>query len=78
MREMTCAECLEALGWTAGDLARRLNIGDRPATRWLSGKNPTPPNILAWLRLLALHQVEHSLPEGWEWENKRYEAANGG
>lgn len=60
------AEALKAIGWTSGELARRLDIRADTVQSWLIGRRPIPPNVERWL-----HQVRASLstapqwPDGW-------------
>ena len=60
------AATLKAIGWTSGELARRLDIRADTVQSWLIGRRPIPPNVERWL-----YQVRDSLstapqwPDGW-------------
>ncbi|HEX4173977.1 MAG TPA: hypothetical protein VHY82_16025 [Acetobacteraceae bacterium] len=59
---------LAALGWTSGDLARRLGCSPTLADNWRHGRHgQTPPDcVLAWLEVLALHRgTEPQPPTNW-------------
>ena len=58
---------LKAIGWTGGELARRLGVREDTVRGWLIGRREIPPNLERWL-----HQVRESratapiLPAGWQ------------
>ena len=46
-------EILDALGWNATALARRLGMArERSATEWLNGRRPIPQPVADWLELM--------------------------
>lgn len=52
---------LDVLGWSAGELARRVDVRDSTVNRWLAGTREAPPAIVAWLEGLA--RAVERLPE---------------
>ena len=47
---------LDALGWNATALARRLGMArERSATEWLNGRRPIPQPVADWLELMYRH-----------------------
>jgi plasmid maintenance system antidote protein VapI len=50
-------EILDALGWNATALARRLGMSrERSAAEWISGRRAIPDPIADWLELMYRHQ----------------------
>jgi hypothetical protein len=39
------SECLRTIGWSAGELGRRVRVHDRRIRRMLAGSEPVPPNL---------------------------------
>lgn len=54
---------LTVLHWGPTDLADEVRVNERTARRWISGHNPTPESILAWLEDLARYIKDHPPPE---------------
>jgi transcriptional regulator with XRE-family HTH domain len=49
-------EILDALGWNATALARRLGMArERSAKEWLNGRRPIPQPVVDWLELMHRH-----------------------
>jgi hypothetical protein len=57
--------CLAAIGWTQRSLAERLDIHHTRTARMATGRYQVPPEVAAWLRLLAQLHAVHKLPFGW-------------
>lgn len=50
-------ECLDAIGWTGRELARRLEVDERQVRRWSSGSE-MPQRVADWIEALAeAHQA---------------------
>jgi DNA-binding transcriptional regulator YiaG len=49
------ADVLATLGWSAAELARRLNVSERTVRRWGRGDQPIPPQIDQWLEQMATY-----------------------
>ena len=50
-------EILDALGWNATALARRLGMTrERSATEWLNGRRPIPQPVAEWFELMYRHE----------------------
>jgi hypothetical protein len=61
-------ECLDMLGITAADLARKLGCSDRLTYRWASGKIEVPIGIANWLENWVAVRLAHPdplPPEDW-------------
>jgi plasmid maintenance system antidote protein VapI len=59
------SEVLATIGWTAGELQRRLGIRGDTVRQWLSGRRPIPDNVATWLIRLRDKISDDPLPEGW-------------
>ena len=57
--------CLDTIGWSQRNLARRLAIHYTRTERMATGRYPVPANIADWLRRLASLHAVHKLPHGW-------------
>jgi hypothetical protein len=55
---------LTTLGWSAAEVGRRLNIGERSVRRWLSGDMEIPDRIADWLEELMKHLRSAPPPPG--------------
>jgi len=55
---------LTTLGWSAAEVGRRLNIGERSVRRWLSGDMEIPDRIADWLEALMKHMRSAPPPPG--------------
>ena len=53
------------IGWSAGELARRLDIAPETARQWVVGRSRVPPAARAWLEDLAAYHLAHGKPPGW-------------
>lgn len=47
------AALLARIGWTAGELARRLDVARDTAGDWVRGRRAPPPHVLTWLADVA-------------------------
>jgi hypothetical protein len=54
--------CLELLGISAADLARKLGCSDRLTYRWTSGKVEVPVGIGRWLEAWVAVRLAHPDP----------------
>jgi hypothetical protein len=52
--------CLEVLGWSHGELARRLDVNPNKVSKWIGGKSHMPNRVAVWLEMLA--RVMHAMP----------------
>jgi transcriptional regulator with XRE-family HTH domain len=60
------AAVLKAIGWTAGELARRLGVRPDTVQSWLAGRREIPPNLGRWLlQVRDVHDTAPPLPDGW-------------
>ena len=57
---------LRQIGWTSGELARRLHARETSIRAMLRGNKPIPANLAVWLEDAAARtQGVPPLPEGW-------------
>ena len=60
------ATLLARIGWTTGELARRLDVPARTIRQWHAGTRPTPLNVLDRLaRVARTMDAVWSLPVAW-------------
>jgi hypothetical protein len=60
------SEVLRAIGWSAGELARRLSIRPGSVYDWLNARRPIPDNLGKWLRQVRDAQGQAPpLPDDW-------------
>lgn len=64
-------QCLDALGWSAKELAALLDIDDRNVRRWASGKLDIPDKLAAWLEDVGKYMEDHPPPDKPVWVPKR-------
>ena len=68
-RKMTgeqLSECLRTLGWSARELARRVNRGERLIRRMCEGREEIPDNLADWVRQLSeIMARQPHLPKNW-------------
>jgi len=57
--------CLDTIGWSQRNLARRLAIHHTRTERMATGRYPVPPEVATWLRVMAAFHSSHMLPDGW-------------
>lgn len=58
--------CLEVLGWSSQELARRLAVNEKSARYWVAGRRPVPDSLAAWIEhLVAVMLQQPALPDGW-------------
>jgi len=57
-------EVLAELGWSSGELGRRLQIAERSVRRWLSGQQDIPDRVGDWLEALMKHMQAGPPPPG--------------
>jgi len=57
--------CLDAIGWSVGELSRRLDISDASARQMTTGKRFIPYRVAVWLETLA--QMMMSIPQPFLW-----------
>lgn len=58
-------ECLAVVRWGPRHLADALMLNERTVRRMCAGVRPTPPMVLAWMRVLADAHARFPMPEGW-------------
>lgn len=58
--------CLDVLGWSRGELARRLDISDSTAGQMTTGKRNIPNRMAVWLETLA--QMQRAMPAPFFWQ----------
>lgn len=63
------AALLQRIGWTGGELARRLNTRDITVSRWLNGRREIPDNLAEWLQQVA-DQLDKAPPLPRDWRNQ--------
>jgi hypothetical protein len=56
---------LDMIGWSAGELARRLNVPDHKVVVWIRGKSNIPNQVALWLETLAHIVTSIPMPIGW-------------
>jgi transcriptional regulator with XRE-family HTH domain len=61
--------CMAAVGWSRGELARRLNINESTVAHMVQGKRFIPNRIAIWLDTLA--NVVLSMPTPHLWQEGR-------
>jgi hypothetical protein len=66
----TLSAPLSRIGWTTGELSRRLRIAPETTTHWASGRRAPPPAVLAWLERVA-RAVEGVGPPPEDWSDGR-------
>ena len=61
------ATLLAHIGWTTGELARRLSVTDGTVRNWVTGRRSPSLSVLVWLAEVAdaVASVD-SQPAGWE------------
>lgn len=59
--------CMHALGWSQGELSRRLGVRESTPAQWASGKKFIPHRVAVWLEgLVRVILTAPALPDGWE------------
>jgi len=53
---------LDAIGWSARELGRRLDWSENMTRRWLEGRHQTALRVDEWLRRLAGFHEKHPGP----------------
>jgi transcriptional regulator with XRE-family HTH domain len=56
---------LDMIGWSDGELARRLNVAPNKVSRWRLGKSNIPNQVALWLETLACIVTSIPNPIGW-------------
>jgi hypothetical protein len=56
---------LEVLGWSQGELARRLDLRPTKVTQWANGSSFPPNRVGIWLEMLARSMVWNAQPPMW-------------
>lgn len=54
--------CLAVIGWPERELARRTGRLQTTVRRWTSGRSPVPPDVAAWVEMLAAFHRAHPAP----------------
>jgi hypothetical protein len=57
---------LVVIGWTAGELQRRLGVRSDTVRSWLADRRPIPDSVAEWLHLLRDKIAANPLPKNWE------------
>lgn len=57
--------CLEVIGWSRGELARRLDVSETTAKTFVNGKRNIPANLAIWLETLASMHMALPAPHFW-------------
>lgn len=58
---------MRKLGWSAHELARRLDVRPQTVTGWTSSRRPIPPNLAEWLEQWSrLADKAPPLPRDWK------------
>lgn len=61
------AVLLARIGWTPGELARRLECADGTTHQWKSGRRAPPPYVVEWLEEVAAALAKvRPTPVGWD------------
>jgi lambda repressor-like predicted transcriptional regulator len=60
------SEALRKIGWSVGELSRRLGVRGDTVRNWLADRRPIPRNVAEWLLRLAEKVEADRLPENWE------------
>ena len=58
-------DTLDRFNWSTRTFAAMLDCNPRTVSRWLSGQNPIPPRIAAWLDKWNEFASANCLPEEW-------------
>ena len=58
--------CLDVLGWSRGELARRLDVSEGTTSQMTTGKRNIPHRLAVWLETLA--QMQRALPAPFFWQ----------
>jgi transcriptional regulator with XRE-family HTH domain len=56
---------LDMIGWSDGELARRLNVAPTKVSKWRRGKSNIPNQVALWLETLAQMVTSIPNPIGW-------------
>lgn len=60
------SEVLRQIGWTAGELARRLSVREDTVRGWLNSRRGVPLNLERWLRQVRdTVNTAPRLPDDW-------------
>jgi transcriptional regulator with XRE-family HTH domain len=59
------AWCLDVIGWSRNEFARRLDVSDTTAAQFVTGKRNCPHRVAVWLETLASMML--ALPEPFFW-----------
>jgi len=61
------SEVLRQIGWSASELARRLNVREDTVRHWLNGRRGIPLNLERWIiQVRDTVDTAPRLPEGWQ------------
>lgn len=56
---------LECIGWSPGELARRLDVNERSMLNWLSGKKVIPDRVAVWIETVRALITALPAPPFW-------------
>ncbi len=56
-------QCLSALWWENSVAAIAFDVSPRTVRAWLSGRDPVPEKIAAWLERMARFHDDNPVPE---------------
>lgn len=60
------AAVMKKIGWSAHEVARRLDVRPQTVTGWTSGRRGIPENLAEWLEQWSqLADKAPALPRGW-------------
>ena len=59
---------LQIIGWSHGELARRLDTKPSKITHWASGVSMPPNRVAVWLEMLARSMVWNAQPPMWNYD----------
>jgi hypothetical protein len=65
MKHQRLEWCLQVIGWSRGELARRLDVSETTAKTLVNGKRNIPANIAVWLETLASMHLALPAPHFW-------------
>ncbi|MCP1243866.1 helix-turn-helix domain-containing protein [Acetobacter lambici] len=58
-------ECLELIGWSQHELAKRVEADKQLVSEWVLGTSDIPASIAAWLETLGQIHAKFPNPKSW-------------